>query len=124
MVMSYGKELIIDLHNCNPDKFTRKSIRNYFKDICKVIDMEPEKLCWWDDLYTPEDEKETEPHLIGTSAVQFIKTSNITIHTLDVLEQAYINIFSCKDFDDYDARYFSIGWFEGHMVNWQIIRRL
>lgn len=121
--MSYGEELIIDLHHCNPDKFTRKSIRNYFKSLCKVIDMQPEKLCWWDDLYTPEDEKETEPHLVGTSAVQFIKTSNITIHTLDILRQVYINIFTCKEFPVNDALYFSKRWFEGEIIQSRYIRR-
>ncbi len=122
-VDDYGKELIIDLHNCNSNRFTRKSIRNYFKEICKLIDMKREKLCWWDDLYTLEEEKETEPHLVGTSAVQFIKTSNITIHTLDILKKAYINIFSCKDFDENIASEFSRKWFEGNIKNWTIIRR-
>lgn len=120
----YGKELIIDLHDCNPRKFTRKDIRNYFRKICDLIDMERCKLTWWDDLHTPEKEKETEPHLVGTSAVQFIKTSNITIHTLDILERAYINIFSCKDFDEYTAAEFSKRWFEGRIVNQTMIRRV
>lgn len=119
----YGKELIIDLHHCN-HSFTRKVIREYFKGICDLIDMKREKLIWWDDLYTLENEKEIEPHLMGTSAVQFIKTSNITIHTLDMLCQVYINIFSCKDFDVYVASKFSAEWFDGIIVNKQTIRRI
>ena len=121
---TYGKELIIDLHYCNENKFTRKNIRKYFKVICELIDMERCKLCWWDDLYTLEGEKETEPHLVGTSAIQFIKTSNITIHTLDILQQAYINIFSCKDFDTQVAIKFSKEWFEGKIVNKKVIKRI
>ncbi len=120
----YGKELIIDLHNCDVARFTRKSIRNYFKKICNLIDMKREKLCWWDDLYTPEGENETEPHLVGTSAVQFIKTSNIIIHTLDILKKVYINIFSCKNFDADIATEFSLEWFGGRIVNKQVIRRV
>ena len=120
----YGKELIIDLHNCDAARFTRKSIRNYFKEICDLIVMEREKLCWWDDLYTPEGEKETEFHLVGTSAVQFIKTSNIVIHTLDILKKVYINIFSCKNFDADIAAEFSLEWFGGRIVNKQVIRRI
>jgi len=123
-VKDYGKEIIIDLHNCNPNKFTRKNITYYFKKICRLVDMERCKLCWWDDLFTPEEEKETEPHLVGTSAVQFIKTSNITIHTLDILKKAYINLFSCKDFDEKIVIQFSKDWFEGQIVNKQIIKRL
>ena len=121
---TYGKELIIDLHDCNSDKFTRKNIRNYFKRMCDLIDMERCQLYWWDDLHTPEEEKETEPHLVGTSAIQFIKTSNITIHTLDILQQAYINIFSCKDFDEKVAAKFSKEWFKGTIVNKKVIKRI
>jgi len=121
---NYGKELIIDLHKCDPLRFTRKSIRGYFKEICDLIGMEREKLCWWDDLYTPENEKETEDHLIGTSAVQFIKTSNITIHTLDKLRQVYINLFSCKDFDEVIVKRFSYQWFDGVIVNTKVTQRI
>ncbi|MFQ5788606.1 MAG: hypothetical protein ACE5H1_11580, partial [Thermodesulfobacteriota bacterium] len=64
----YGKELILDLHNCDSTTFTRKHIRNYFKKLCSLIDMERADLHWWDDLNTPEEEKETEPHLKGTTA--------------------------------------------------------
>ena len=121
---NYGKELIIDLHNCNPLRFTRKSIRNYFKELCSLIDMEREKLCWWDDLHTAEEEKETEPHLVGTSAVQFIKTSSIVIHSLDILKKVFINIFSCKDFDEEVVMRLSKEWYRGVSVNKQVIRRM
>lgn len=119
----YGKELIIDLHNCNPDRFTRKYIRNYFKKLCDLIDMERDKLCWWDDLHTPEEEKETEPHLVGTSAVQFITTSNVVIHTLDILKRVYLNVFTCKDFEEQVVLDFTEEWFEGTIKHWEIIRR-
>ncbi len=121
---NYGKELIIDLHYCNSRLFTRKHIRNYFKALCDLINMERCKLSWWDDLNVPEEEKETEAHLIGTSAIQFIKTSNITIHTLDVMERVYINIFSCKDFDEREAAKFTKEWFKGKIVNRKMIRRI
>lgn len=122
--VDYGKEFIIDLHNCNPDKFTRKSIKKYLKEICDLIDMERCKLYWWDDLYTPEEEKETESHLVGTSVIQFIKTSNITIHTLDIMKKMYLNIFSCKDFDEKKVMAFTKNWFEGDIINSQIMRRI
>jgi S-adenosylmethionine/arginine decarboxylase-like enzyme len=123
-MLDYGKEFICDIHNSNPDNFTRKSIRNYFKKVCDLIEMERGKLCWWDDLYTPEEEKETEPHLVGTSAVQFIRTSNITIHTLDLMKRVYLNIFSCKDFDEDIVSSFTEQWFEGEIINSQVIRRI
>ena len=89
---NYGKELIIDLHMCNPDTFNRRSIKKYFRFICQQINMQPEKIVWWDYLYIPQKERDIEAHLVGTSAVQFIKTSNITIHTLDSLKRVYSSI--------------------------------
>jgi len=120
----YGKELIIDLHDCNSTLFTRKHIKNYFIKVCNLINMERCKLVWWDDLHTPEGEKETEPHLVGTSAVQFISTSNITIHTLDILRKVFINVFSCKEFNEVKVMEFSKKWFEGNLMRNKVIRRL
>ena len=122
---NYGKELIIDLHLCNVNRFNRKSLRKYFKDLCALIEMQPAKLVFWDDAGVPEEEKQTETHTTGTSAVQFILTSNITIHTLDLLGNVYINIFSCKEFDHFVALEFSKNYFEaGLVMQWKIIDRL
>lgn len=120
---SYGKELILDIHNCDTSTFTRKSIRKYFKELCTLINMERCKLCWWDDYGVPLEEQETEPHLKGTTAIQFIKTSNITMHTLDLMENVYLNIFSCKDFDSDIVKKFSEQWFKGRIVNSHVIER-
>ncbi len=119
----YGKELILDIHNCNPSTFNRKSIRNYFKELCDLIDMERCKLTWWDDHGVPPEGQETEPHLKGTTAIQFIKTSNITIHTLDLMKNVYLNIFSCKDFDSNIIEKLSVKWFEGKIVKSHTIER-
>ncbi len=121
---SYGKELILDLHECDPSTFTRESIERYFKELCELIDMERCELYWWDDVGVPDDEKQTDPHLKGTSAVQFILTSNITIHTLDLMGNVYLNIFSCKDFDSWAAADFSKKWFGGRIVEMHVIERL
>ena len=121
---SYGKELIIDLHSCDPSTFNRKSIKKYFAGLCELIDMERCKLSWWDDHGVPEEEKQTEKHLKGTTAVQFILTSNIVIHTLDLLGNVYINIFSCKDFDSDEAMNFTSKWFKGEIVSSHEIDRL
>ena len=123
MNKNYGKELILDLHNCNPEKFNRETLERYFKELGELIDMQRAELFWWDDHGLPPEEHQTEPHLKGTSAVQFIMTSNITIHTLDILKNVYLNIFSCKDFDADIAKDFSENFFEGTTVNSAVIDR-
>lgn len=107
----YGIELILDLHGCDASKFTRLSITEYFEQLCDLIDMQREDLHFWDDVGLSEEDKQTSPHTQGTSAVQFILTSSIVIHTLDQLQAVYINIFSCKVYDPKVAEKFSVEWF-------------
>lgn len=113
----YGKELILDLHECDSITFTRESIEQFFIELCDLINMQRCELYFWDDLDTPEQDKQVEDHTVGTSAVQFILTSNITIHTLDRLGKVFINIFSCKDFDSKVVEDFTVEWFGGKVVN-------
>lgn len=120
----YGKELIIDLHDCNVEKFNRKALRKYFKELCILIDMQRAKLVFWDDVGVPEAERQILPHTKGTSCIQFILTSNITIHTLDMLKCVYVNIFSCKDFDAIAAANFTETFFEGKIVSHHEIDRI
>ncbi|MBK6643274.1 MAG: S-adenosylmethionine decarboxylase [Bacteroidetes bacterium] len=107
----------MDLHNCDHLTFNRKQIKKYFVELCNLIEMERAKLTWWDDIGVPKNEQQTLPHTKGTTAVQFILTSNITIHTLDILKCVYVNIFSCKEFDSKSAEEFTKNWFKGEIVN-------
>ncbi len=120
----YGKELIIDLHDCDQSTFNRTSLDNFFDNLCAAIDMTQCDRHFWDDIGVPEEEKQTSPHTKGTSAIQFILTSNITVHTLDELEAVYINIFSCKYFDSNTALLLCAKWFDGKIVNSVEVDRL
>lgn len=108
---AYGRELILDLHGCDVRKFTREAIELYCAELCEVIGMERCDLHFWDDEGVPEEEKETNPKTKGTSAVQFILTSTIVIHTLDLMRAVYLNIFSCEEFDTDEAAKFTAKWF-------------
>lgn len=119
----YGKELILDLHDCDVTRFNRRSLRGYFKELCKRINMTPHRLCWWDDVGVPKEEQQTDPKTKGTSAIQFIMESNVTVHTLDLLKKAFVNIFSCKDFDEDVAKEFTREWFLGRVVRATVIER-
>lgn len=96
---AYGYEVVVDLHGCKTELFNRDHIDRFFTDLCHLIDMEKCEVHFWDDVGVPEEEKQRLPHTKGTSAVCFILTSTIVIHTLDLLGAVYLNIFSCKPFD-------------------------
>ena len=108
---NYGYELILDLHGCDPNKFTRKSLDSFFSELCDLIEMEKCKVHFWDDVGVHPEEQQTDPRTKGTSAVCFILTSTIVIHTLDLLEAAYVNVFSCKDFEPEVTAEFAKRWF-------------
>ena len=107
----YGYELILDMHGCDVSKFNRDSLEMYFEKLCKAIDMKRAELHFWDDVGLPPEKHQTQPHTKGTSAVQFILTSSIVVHTLEILEAAYVNIFSCKWFDEKKAEEITNEWF-------------
>ena len=108
---AYGIELILDLHDCDASKFTRRDIEQFFEKVCELIKMDRCDLHFWDDVGVPEEEQQIHPKTKGTSAVQFILTSTIVIHTLDLMKAAYVNIFSCKEFDADEAAKFTANWF-------------
>lgn len=93
---NYGKELILDLHNCDPATFTRSIIEEFLTECCEIMEVQQCELHFWDDIGVPLEECQTDPKTKGTTAVQFLLQSNITIHTIDLLKSVYINCFSCK----------------------------
>ena len=120
----YGFELILDLHGCDVSMFNRESLKEFFVKLCDAIDMTRCALHFWDDEGLPADKQQTSPHTKGTSAVQFILTSSIVIHTLDLLEAAYINIFSCKPFDEEVAEELTKEWFSAQQCRSHFIERI
>ncbi len=119
----YGKELILDLYHCDINKFNRESIAEWLKQLCELIDMQREDLHFWDYEGVPKDELPTEAHLLGISAVQFISTSDIVIHTLELVGECYINLFSCKDYDSLAAIEFTKNWFGSKQYEYHSVIR-
>ena len=129
---AYGPHLLLDCHGCDAKKFNRKSINDYMKKLCKAIDMDAQDFHFWDDEGLPEKQCQTEPHAKGTSVggvfkkkvgLQFIITSSIVIHTLDILERVYVDIFSCKLFDEGAAVRLTQEWFKAKSIGTHLIQR-
>lgn len=119
--MAYGYELILDLHECDVENFTPEGVERFCVELCELIDMNREDLHIW--ASDPADYDTDPPHLHGTSAVQFITTSSLVIHTLPKLRCAYVNIFSCKPFDASAADLFTSRFFDGRVAGWRKIER-
>lgn len=120
---AYGFELLLDMHGCNAELFNRTHIDQYFSDLCELIGMEKCEVYFWDDVDVPEEDRQTLPHTKGTSAVCFILTSSIVIHTLDLLRSVFVNIFSCRPFDPNLAADFTQERFAAAIANKTFVER-
>lgn len=120
----YGYELILDLRGCDPSRFSRESLDGYFEKLCKALEMVKCERYWWDDVGVPEEKRQISPHTKGTSAVQFILTSTIVVHTLELLRAVYVNVFSCKPYDRAVAEQITKEWFEAKDCQSHFIERM
>lgn len=132
----YGCELILDMHGCDVSRFNRKHIKRYCKALCQAIDMVKCKLVFWDDKWIIilnkilpwrwlwPVEVQTNPKTTGVSAVQFILTSSVVMHSLTKRKAMYINIFSCKEFSPDIAEALTKSWFSAEECSSRFIKRI
>ena len=97
-----------------------------FLDIlcCAILDVRPQVRHFWDDIGVSPEEQQTDPKTKGTTVVQFLLFSNITIHTLDLLGTVYINIFVCREFDAQEAVDFCAEFFSAKIEKVSIVERV
>lgn len=120
----YGFELIMDLHDCDVSKFNRASLHKYFIKLCKAIDMKRCELYFWDDVGVPSKRRQMSPRTRGMSVVQFMLTSSVVVHKLDLLKAVYINIFFCKSFDKEIAEKLTRKWFAAKKCKTHFLERI
>jgi S-adenosylmethionine decarboxylase len=115
---TFGWELIMDLYDCNRDTISNEdSIRRFARELCDVIDMNP-----YGEAQVPYF-GENQEHTKGYSLVQLIETSSIVGHFSESTGTAYINIFSCKEYDIEVAEVFTKQFFGAQSVYSRFIVR-
>ncbi|TSC68981.1 MAG: hypothetical protein G01um101456_393 [Parcubacteria group bacterium Gr01-1014_56] len=102
---AWGLLASIDLHQCNREAITSpEKIRQFVYELCERIDMTRHGECLIERFGSGD--------LEGYSMFQFIETSCISAHFDEkVSNAAYIDIFSCKYFDPYQASEFAKEFF-------------
>lgn len=94
----WGTELIVNCTNCDKNKVTdENNIKLFIKELIEEI-----KMVAWNEPLIQHFETPN-PDLSGWSFCQMITTSAITAHFIDESGNAFINIFSCKSFNEKDA---------------------
>lgn len=113
----FGWELILDLEECNDKIKDKKELRRFIKELLKIIDMKPYK------RLIAEHFGHQSEITAGYTAIQLIETSDITCHFGEFYKQAFINLFSCKEFDDVKATKFIVDFFEGRIKQKMLLPR-
>lgn len=111
----YGKHLVLTARGCNEAILDTEAIASFMKELVVQIDMvaygEPIIARFGGGIE------------VGISAVQLIETSAITIHTNDAAREMYLDVFSCKGYNEMDAINFLKSIFNPQDLNWQILLR-
>lgn len=103
-LQSWGKSASIDLYGCNHGIVSSdKSIKDFISKLIPLLKMKAHGETIIDRFGVGK--------LEGWSAMQFIETSSITVHADEVDNRCFIDIFSCKDFDDQRALEFAASYF-------------
>lgn len=111
----WGQSLHIDLHECDNTKFSKDNLKEFCKLLCDEIKMQR--------YGEAMVERFGSGKLVGNSALQFIHTSNISIHADEFFNRVFVDIFSCKKFDRYKAKSFSKKFFCAKKANSRFLNR-
>lgn len=107
----YGYELVLDLYGCDKKAISsKKRLQEYVDKLCKLIKMKK----FGRTLLPYFGQKKA--FTKGYSLVQLIETSSITGHFSEYWGRAYINIFSCKEFDRFAAKKFTCQFFQAQKI--------
>lgn len=114
----WGKSAHIDLMCCEHEYLISGHVlETYVQELIRTIGMKANGPCY---ITRAGDPKES---LEGYSAMQFIETSSITVHLDEVKNRAYIDIFSCKNFDEGKAFDFSKQYFKAQQGKVVVLNR-
>lgn len=90
----WGYHLILDCKSCEIESITdRETLTKFVETLVDEIDMKAYGAPQLEHFATHD------PEAAGFSLVQLIETSAIMGHFVDANGDAYIDIFSCKEFD-------------------------
>src|ERR1700691_3035131 len=116
VTVPWGIHTLIDLSGCDNERITSKEkIEVYIYGLVRILDMK----------------EYGEPTIVhfgsgsaeGYTMVQLIETSLISGHFCNSTNEAYIDIFSCKEYDIENATNFTQEFFNAEYMEYQEIKR-
>ena len=106
----WGKEVSIDLTLCNPKTIrSKKKLEEFIIELCDLIKVKrfrnPIIVNFGEDA-----------RIAGYSMVQLIETSLVSGHFANQSNSAYINVFSCKEFNHHKVEDYCRKFFEAKSI--------
>ncbi len=115
----FGWELLLDLHGCDAEKIgSREWIARFAAEVCECLQMKR----FGDPFIEHFGHEKIET--AGFSLVQLIETSSVVAHFSEYKRTAYLDIFSCKQFDSDAVTRFSQEFFGAALVSSRMIERI
>lgn len=106
----WGKSASIDIYECNPMIIRDAGqICKFVHELCDIIGMK--RFGETEVIHFGEEER-----VAGFSMAQFIETSLISAHFVNITNTVYLDIFSCKNFNVKEAANFAMKFFEGKKI--------
>jgi len=90
----WGQHLVLDMGGCNENIARKESLRDFVAELVDAIDM----VAYGEPVI--EHFATHSQAAAGYSMVQLIETSAITAHFSDHNRDVYLDVFSCKSFDE------------------------
>jgi len=114
----WGKHLIIDAKGCDIAKATNPEyIKEFTKELVVKIDMvpfgEPQLVHFGNNTVDKS----------GWTVIQLIETSNIMGHFLDHNGDLYLDVFSCKDYEEKVVTDLLTKYFSPDEMKFQVVMR-
>ena len=107
---AWGFLTSIDLSKCDPNIIRNSDlIKRYVEELCELIEMKRFGECHV--VNFGEEER-----VAGFSMFQLIETSCISGHFANATNSAYIDIFSCKEYDVDKTVEFTANFFKGSFI--------
>ena len=115
-MLHWGRHCIINARKCQSIAIMNpRNIELFTADLVQRIDMKA--------FGRPMIQHFGEGDKAGYTLVQLIETSNITGHFCDNSGDAYLDIFSCKWFDENVVQNVVATWFKPENINMKVLQR-
>lgn len=112
----WGYHTIMDCAGCNHNSITDyNNVYNFAKHLVTAIDMVP--------YGEPQIVNFGNGNKAGFTLVQLIETSNITAHFVNENNEIYLDVFSCKPYDESVVEELVVKYFNAKTVRRAFIQR-